>query len=83
MNDSAALHKSQAFQRFQHGNVTIYNHREDAEEPAEDTNHNFFEFLDKENFYAKTFWAKKNCLYKGFIKPSRSYQPLKVTKDNG
>ena len=41
LNDSAALHKSQVFQRFQHGNVTIYNHREDAEEPAEDTKPKF------------------------------------------
>ena len=41
LNDSAALHKSQVFQRFQHGNVTIYNHREDAEELAEDTKSQF------------------------------------------
>ena len=36
LNDSKALHKSQVFQRFHHGNVSIYNHREDAEEPAGD-----------------------------------------------
>ena len=36
LNDSTALHKSQVFQRFHHGNVSIYNHCEDAEEPAED-----------------------------------------------
>ena len=36
LNDSTALHKSQVFQRFHLGNVSIYNHREDVEEPAED-----------------------------------------------
>ena len=41
LNDPAALHKSQVFQRFHHGNVTIYNHRDDAEEPAEDTKPQF------------------------------------------
>ena len=39
--NSAVLHKSQVFQRFHHGNVTIYNHREDAEKPAEDTKPQF------------------------------------------
>ena len=33
MPAAAALHKRQ---KFHHGNVSIYNHRKDEEEPAED-----------------------------------------------
>ena len=36
LNEWAALYKSKVSQRFHHDDVSIYNHREDAEEPAKD-----------------------------------------------
>ena len=81
MNQSAALHKSQVFQRFQRGNVSIYNHREDAEEPAEDTKPQFHSIFCLRKFFSKNVLGKKNCLlYKGFPKPSRSHQLLRVLR---
>ena len=80
MNESAALHKSQVFQRFQRGNVFIYNHREDAEEPAEDTKPQFHSIFCLRKFFSKNVLGKKNCLYKGFPKPSRSHQLLRVLR---
>ena len=79
LNDSTALHKSQVFQRFHHGNVSIYNHREDAEKPVRGSKTKISLNFLFEKFLSKNVLGKKNCLYKGFIKPSRSHQLLKFT----
>ena len=53
MNDWETLHKCQVYQRFHHGNVSICNHREDAEEPAEDPKPQFLNFLFKKIFKSR------------------------------
>ena len=59
LNESAALYKSQVFQRFQRGNVSIYNHREDAEEPAEDTKPQFHSIFCLRKIFSKNVLGKK------------------------